>query len=144
MQTDETCNKVWKRTQHVTPNNIGSCWPTMLRSFDGRNKSQHCWESLRLCQQYIGQLFLSTWKDIWYSLNGNGKEQTVQTPNFVPERLSAGAKRPFTQIRPCIQLKSGKKNRLQAKDTSRPSLVTSLMASLLYPFSVKTVPFRYR
>ena len=37
-----------------------------------------------------------------------------------------------------------KKNRLQAKDTSRPSLVTSLMASLLYPFSVKTVPFRYR
>ena len=55
-----TCNKVCKRTQHVTPNNIGSCWPTMLRSFDGRNKSQHCWESLRLCQQYIGQLFLST------------------------------------------------------------------------------------
>ena len=59
-----TCNKVWKRTQYVTPNNIGSCWPTMLRSFDGRNKSQHCWESLRLCEQYIGQLFLSTWKDI--------------------------------------------------------------------------------
>ena len=28
-----TCNRVCKRTQHVTPNNIGSCWPTMLRSF---------------------------------------------------------------------------------------------------------------
>ena len=28
-----TYNRVCKRTQHVTPNNIGSCWPTMLRSF---------------------------------------------------------------------------------------------------------------
>ena len=30
-----TCNKVCKRTQHVTSNNVGSCWPTItiLRSF---------------------------------------------------------------------------------------------------------------
>ena len=40
-----------KRTQHVGPNNVGCCWPTMLRLFcmglkthsNGRNKSQHCW-----------------------------------------------------------------------------------------------------
>ena len=28
-----TCNKVCKRTQHVTSNNFGSCWPTILRPF---------------------------------------------------------------------------------------------------------------
>ena len=27
------CNRVCKRTQHVKPNNVGSCWPTMLRPF---------------------------------------------------------------------------------------------------------------
>ena len=26
-----TCNRVCKRTQHVTSDNVGSCWPTMLR-----------------------------------------------------------------------------------------------------------------
>ena len=28
-----TCNKVCKRTQHVTFNNVWSCWPTMFRPF---------------------------------------------------------------------------------------------------------------
>ena len=28
-----TCNRECKRTQHVTSNNVGSCWPTMLRPF---------------------------------------------------------------------------------------------------------------
>ena len=28
-----TCNMVCKRTKHVTSNNVGSCWPTMLRPF---------------------------------------------------------------------------------------------------------------
>ena len=28
-----TCNKVCKRKQHVTSNNSGSCWPTMLSPF---------------------------------------------------------------------------------------------------------------
>ena len=32
-QLPTTCNKVCKRTQHVTSNNIGSCWPTMLRRY---------------------------------------------------------------------------------------------------------------
>ena len=32
-QHPTTCNRVWKRTQHVTSNNFGSCWPTMLRPF---------------------------------------------------------------------------------------------------------------
>ena len=31
-QQATTCNKV-KRTQHVTSNNVGSCWPTMLGPF---------------------------------------------------------------------------------------------------------------
>ena len=32
-QDPTTCNGVCKRTQHVTSNNVGSCWPTMLRPF---------------------------------------------------------------------------------------------------------------
>ena len=32
-QSPTTCNRVCKRTQHVTSNNVGSCWPTMLRPF---------------------------------------------------------------------------------------------------------------
>ena len=28
-----TCNRVCKRTQHVTSNNVGSCWPTLLLPF---------------------------------------------------------------------------------------------------------------
>ena len=32
-QPPTTCNRVCKRTQHVTSNNVGSCWPTMLRPF---------------------------------------------------------------------------------------------------------------
>ena len=28
-----TCNRMCKRTQHVTSNNVGSCWSTMLRPF---------------------------------------------------------------------------------------------------------------
>ena len=32
-QHPTTCKKVCKQTQHVTSNNVGSCWPTMLRRF---------------------------------------------------------------------------------------------------------------
>jgi len=32
-QQATTCNRVCKRTQHVTSNNVGSCWPTKLRPF---------------------------------------------------------------------------------------------------------------
>ena len=30
------CNRVCKRTQHVTSNNVGNCWSTMLRPFARR------------------------------------------------------------------------------------------------------------
>ena len=32
-QHPTTCNRVCKRTQHVTSNNVGSCWPTIMRPF---------------------------------------------------------------------------------------------------------------
>ena len=32
-QHPTTYNMVYKRTQHVTSNSVGSCWPTMLRLF---------------------------------------------------------------------------------------------------------------
>ena len=32
-QHPTTCNWVCKRTQHVTSNNVESCWPAMLRPF---------------------------------------------------------------------------------------------------------------
>ena len=33
LQHQTTCNRVCKRTQHVTSNNVGSCWPTIMRPF---------------------------------------------------------------------------------------------------------------
>ena len=32
-QHPTTCNRVCKRTQHITSNNAGNCWPTMFRPF---------------------------------------------------------------------------------------------------------------
>ena len=32
-QHPTACNRVCKRTQHVTSNSVGSCWPKMLRPF---------------------------------------------------------------------------------------------------------------
>ena len=29
------CNRVCRQTQHVTSNNVGSCWPTILSPFAG-------------------------------------------------------------------------------------------------------------
>ena len=32
-QHPTTCNRLCKRTQHLTSNNVGNCWPIMLRPF---------------------------------------------------------------------------------------------------------------
>ena len=54
-QYPTTCNRMCKRTQHVTFSNVGSCWSTISRPLarslkprpNGRNfvdnNSQHCW-----------------------------------------------------------------------------------------------------
>ena len=42
-QHPTTFNRVCKRTQHVTSNNFGSCWPTMLRPF-ARGFSFPAWQ----------------------------------------------------------------------------------------------------
>ena len=42
-QHPTTCNKVCKRTKHVTSNNFGSCWPKMLRPFAG-GLTRHVYE----------------------------------------------------------------------------------------------------
>ena len=34
-QNATTCHRVCKRTQHLTFNNVRSCWPTMLHLFEG-------------------------------------------------------------------------------------------------------------
>ena len=38
-QQPTTCDRVFKRTQHVTSNNVGSCWPTTLRPIARRIQS---------------------------------------------------------------------------------------------------------
>ena len=48
-QHPRTCNRVCKRTQDVTSNNVGSCWSTMLHPFAG---------SLMLCNNIILMIFL--------------------------------------------------------------------------------------
>ena len=53
-----TCNKVCKQTQHITSNNVGSCWATMLRLFA---------RSLILKQiDFYGKVCLHI--ALWYSL----------------------------------------------------------------------------
>ena len=41
-QHPTTCNGVCKRMQHVTSNNFGSCWPTLLRPFARGFNNQQC------------------------------------------------------------------------------------------------------
>ena len=42
-QHPTACNRVCKQTQLVTSNNVGSCWPTMLRLFARGLNVQQCW-----------------------------------------------------------------------------------------------------
>ena len=42
-----TCNRVCKRTQHVTSNNVGSCWPTMLRPFARVMEDKRTWDCVK-------------------------------------------------------------------------------------------------
>ena len=49
-------NWVCKRTQHVTSNNVGSCWPTILRSF-ARSSSNY---SVQAPVQWTAQLVFVT------------------------------------------------------------------------------------
>ena len=55
------CNRVCKRTQHATSNNVGNCWPTTLRPFAciGLNKAQ-------LSHQY--------WRHFFYFANQISEE----------------------------------------------------------------------
>ena len=46
-QYPTTCNRVCKRTQHVTSNHVGGCWPTMLRPF-ARGLMQRPWVRILL------------------------------------------------------------------------------------------------
>ena len=71
-----TCNRVCKRTQHVTSNNVGSCWRTVLRSLarglrlhaNGRNNSQNC------CANNVGSCCVRV---------GNGVQKDATTPKNV-------------------------------------------------------------
>ena len=47
-----TRNRVCKRTQHLTSDNVGSCWPTMLRPFARVFKGGAAEQKLRgICSQ---------------------------------------------------------------------------------------------
>ena len=46
-QVATTYNMVCKRFQHVGPNNVASCWPTMLRAFARALKANHFEPALR-------------------------------------------------------------------------------------------------
>ena len=64
-QHPTTCNRVCKRTQHVTSNNVGSCWPTMLRPFArGIRRRKTTYVSVDGWMVY----FMKYWVD-YYDLN---------------------------------------------------------------------------
>ena len=49
-----TCNRVCKRTQHVTSNNFGSFWPTMLRPVARGLRRRSClWALKRMTSQSL-------------------------------------------------------------------------------------------
>ena len=50
-----TCNRVCKRTQHITSNNVESCWSTMLRPFVRRLRM--CWNTLNYLQNTTSRLY---------------------------------------------------------------------------------------
>ena len=52
-QHPATCNRVCKRTQHVTSNNVGSCWSTMLRPFAHSLSHQKSENPRNLARQHV-------------------------------------------------------------------------------------------
>ena len=48
-----TCNRVSKRTQHVTSNKVGSCWSTMLRPFAHSLSHQKSKNPRNLARQHV-------------------------------------------------------------------------------------------
>ena len=60
-QHPTTCNRVGKRTQHITSNNFGSCWLTMLRPFDCTKS--YTPRASKLCQFWI--IKIHTWLRGW-------------------------------------------------------------------------------
>ena len=58
-----TCNRVCKRTQHVTSDNVGSCWPTMLRPFArGFTRLRSCVFVLIISSLSTDVFFFSTFR----------------------------------------------------------------------------------
>ena len=68
-----TCNRVYKRTQHVTSNKVGSCWPTMLRPFARgfRGRGRECMTRNFPCPFWSRLASLTTWQG-W-----NNRDETV-------------------------------------------------------------------
>ena len=67
------CNRVCKRTQHVTSNNVGSCWPTMLRPFirglTPKSLQKNSFESARDIQEHskiLSKTYIYIISNIYY------------------------------------------------------------------------------
>ena len=77
-QHPTTCNRVCKRTQHVTSNNVGSCWSTMLRPFAG-SLGIHMYFLhellMTICTSFKIATMLSAWKAVLYLM---GKLRPLQ------------------------------------------------------------------
>ena len=74
-----TCSRECKRTQHITSNNVGGCWPTMLRLFARGFRCLHrvtshssadfvsCWESpsFHVNNRREAKLMTLAWVVVW-------------------------------------------------------------------------------
>ena len=54
-QLPTTCNRVCKRTQHVTSNHVVNCWPTMLRLIAPGLKRRS--STLLLCSNHVKEMY---------------------------------------------------------------------------------------
>ena len=62
-QLSTTRNRVYKRTQRVTSDNVGSCWPTILRPFARGLKSTHRGKLLSIRER---ENIIALWSRLFY------------------------------------------------------------------------------
>ena len=87
-QHPATCNRVCKRTQHVTSNNVGSCWSTMLRPFAHSLSHQKSENPRNLARQHVltkivqapMPMLISQWKPTPHLLSQNRTKLRKSAP----------------------------------------------------------------
>ena len=99
-----TCNRVCKRTQRVTSNNVGSCWPTKFRPFAWGLKVLSNWS-----QVFVSKLILLLKKPSWFALGIT--EVWIWLPKTISHNLNNNLKSRYEPLHYCADLSLTWENR---------------------------------